>query len=235
MGVDKALLHAVARDAQHDALVDVLGGLAERWRTSVGGSQLTLLRAHTKDAMRGDGNGRPTRCFDATLELRTSGPPLEHDLFAGLASELDAVAWIDLCALQLGAHRSFVACDPTPVRFQYCMRRRHDFSHTAYLERYAAVHSRFGLETRGIEGYAQFHIDSEATAAAAEVAGVPTSRASSVSELHLASVEAFFAEGAHNAKLGATEDEDRFVDRAASVRWISDAVLRLGSLPSASA
>ena len=113
------------------------------------------------------------------------------------------------------------------------MRRRHDFSHAAYLERYAAVHSRFGLETRGIEGYAQFHIDAEATAAAAGAAGLPSSRASSVSELHLSSVEAFFAEGAHNAKLGATEDEDRFVDRAASVRWISDAVLRLGSLPSA--
>jgi hypothetical protein len=40
----------------------------------------------------------------------------------------------------------FVECDPQPIRFQYLMRRRADFSHEAYLKRYEEIHSQFFVD-----------------------------------------------------------------------------------------
>ena len=106
------------------------------------------------------------------------------------------------------------------------MHRRSDFTRAAYLARYGEIYSRFGIETRGIAGYSQFHIDPDASRRAVTGTGLGASEASSVSELHLPSLEEFFAATEWNRALGAQEDEDLFVDRAVSVMWRSDVASR---------
>ncbi len=67
----------------------------------------------------------------------------------------------------------FIPSEATPpIRYWYCMRRRNDFSHDDYLVRYRDIHSQFGLDTSGIEGYTQWHANLEATAAACERLGI---------------------------------------------------------------
>ena len=41
----------------------------------------------------------------------------------------------------------FVECEPQPIRFQYLMRRRADFSHEAHLKRYEEIHSQFFVDS----------------------------------------------------------------------------------------
>jgi hypothetical protein len=76
-----------------------------------------------------------------------------------------------------------------PVR--YVMRRRADFSHAAYLQRYLEGHARFGQRTPGILGYVQVHLDPALSERAARAAGLGVHAADSVSELQLASLEEF--------------------------------------------
>ncbi len=233
-GVRKLLAHFRARSGRASELAAALPELC--WTVCAGlragEVRSTALVALADDPMRLSGDGRPTRAFDGSIELRLDAPDADAQLTSaveGLGRRLEPWVHADLCAVQIGANRVFIDCEPAPVRYQYCMRRRHDFSPAAYLKRYEEVHSRFGFETRGIEGYTQFHIDPEATQRACLAAGFGVSGVSSVSELHLASVEAFLAQGPHNATIGAGEDEELFVDRPASVMWMSDEVFRIGA------
>ena len=115
-----------------------------------------------------------------------------------------------------------MACGQTPIRYQYLMRRNASFSHQSYLKRYRDVHSRFGIETPGISGYTQFHVDPEASRRVAGSAGFGVWAVDSVSELHLESVETFLAEVSQSA-IGAEAmaDEEVFVDRANSYDFVS--------------
>ena len=230
----KLLLHFRARQHRRQELEAFLIDQVTRGPEELRGAAVrgTVLLAHEQDPMRSTGLQEPARAFDASAEFLLDAEDAD-DQFVGFlqrnfGTALEDLVHPDLCAAQLGQDHVFVGCDPTPVRYQYCMRRRHDFSDAEYLHRYASLHSRFGIETRGIEGYTQFHIDPDGTGRACEAAGFGVTRVNSVSQLHMASLEAFFAEGAHNAKLGATEDEDEFVDRANSVMWVSDEVFRAG-------
>ena len=130
---------------------------------------------------------------------------------------------------QVGTKKVFRVGEPTEIRYQYCMKRRDDFSPEAYLRYYGEEHSRFGIMTEGVQGYAQIHLDPEATTRAMALSGFSFREFSSVSILHLASVAEFLEAGRANAEMGPQQDEDHFVDRAQSVMWISDEVFRMKS------
>ncbi len=227
--MDKLLLHFVARDGEKQRLSAQLPELTRSLRESLGSQAHSFaLVAREDDPMRTTGTGSPARAFDATIELRVE--LRDSDLARavhGLAGPLDPLIHTDLSAVLVGTNKAFLPCAPTPIRFQYCMRRRADFTPSAYLLRYADVHSAFGLRTRGIAGYTQFHVDREASRSAARGSGLGVWDVSSVSELHLLSLDEFFAAAESNRALGAQEDEDCFVDRASSVMWLSDEVFRL--------
>ncbi len=149
------------------------------------------------------------------------------DTAARIAEKLgDAVDRVRSVA-QVGHDVVFVEGD-TPVRFQYLMARRHDFTHEEYLDRYETIHSRFGLDTPNIEGYTQFHVDLVASAELAEATGLTGRPSDSVSELHLRSVAHFIEGVTARPDVGrdATRDEERFVDRANSHQFVNEIVAR---------
>lgn len=117
---------------------------------------------------------------------------------------------------------------PAPVRYQYLMHRRADFTHNAYLERYRTVHSDFGLRTPNISGYVQLHVDLDASAAVGTATGLAAPPCDSMSELHLASVDHFLEGITNHPEVGleAQEDEERFVDRPRSFGFAHRVVRR---------
>lgn len=118
-----------------------------------------------------------------------------------------------------GTDRVFIdPMEPTPVRYQYLMRRRADFTHADYLARYESIHSDFGLRTPHIEGYVQLHVDLDVSRELGEATGLRVEPCDSMSELHLHSVEHFLEGILADPEIGrlAAEDEERFVDRPRS-------------------
>ncbi|MGI9285326.1 MAG: EthD domain-containing protein [Pseudomonadales bacterium] len=233
--MNKLLLHLVAKNCQKSALVTHLQELANELISTLdlADAKATVMLAHDDDPMRATGDARPLPvAFDASLEVKTSAT----DAFVrfekavkGLLNKLDVFIHADLSAIQAGVDIVFVAADPTAIRFQYCMRRRADFSNTDYLQRYEDIHSAFGLGTKGIEGYVQFHIDQAASKAIAQAAGFGVSQVDSVSELHIDTMEKFLEGISQGIEAGDPgEDEDKFVDRPHSVMWVSDEIYRLG-------
>lgn len=145
-------------------------------------------------------------------------------LVAAAATALDVLhGTIDrpACVVLGGPSLAIIACPPQPVSYWYFMRRRADFDHDRYLDRYLDVHSQFGLATPGIEGYHQVHLDLDWSASVAAELGVGVTTHDSVSELRLASIETFFAAiAASEVATTAVEDETHFVDRPASVDYV---------------
>ena len=107
---------------------------------------------------------------------------------------------------------------PSPVRYQYLMHRRADFTHDQYLARYESIHSEFGLRTPNLAGYVQFHVDLEASAELATRARCHAKPCDSMSELHLDSMEHFIEGVIAHPEVGAEAqaDEERFVARELS-------------------
>jgi len=118
----------------------------------------------------------------------------------------------------VGAAQEIIPCDPTALRYCYFMRRKAHTTRDAYLDYYFHHHSRFGFVTPNIAGYTQFHVDPDLSVTAARRLGLGSTVCDSVSELHLDSLEAFYA-GIGDGRLGqeAAADEARFVDRDNSV------------------
>jgi hypothetical protein len=167
------------------------------------------------------------RTFDATLDVRGEDDSQVMAALAGIAERLDDVAHADLSCVLVGTDNAVIPCDPTPVRYQYVMRRKIGTTHEQYLDHYVKRHAEFGRITPGIEGYTQFHVDATLSRAAASAAGFGLWRADSVSELHLASVDTFLhALATDNPGEAATEDEQRFVDRRNSVMFTSAVLWR---------
>jgi hypothetical protein len=193
--------------------------LAElRERAAPRGLSVNALHRLERDAF-----GRRTP-FRAAFELRghAAGEGAE-ELFEGLGARIDDVAHPDMSSLVVGCDVVFMAPPPTPVRYQYLMRRNAAFTHTAYLERYAKVHSRFGLVTPGHLGYVQLHVDPAASRRAAARAGLGGWACDSVSELYLKSQEAFLSALASSGfGRDAIADEEHFVDRASSLDLCSE-------------
>lgn len=115
----------------------------------------------------------------------------------------------------IGVDHVFIEPAPTPVRYQYLMHRRADFTHERYLERYRTVHHEFGLRTPNISGYVQLHVDQDASRELGGATGLHAPPCDSMSELHLTSVDHFVEGIIADPAVGAAaqEDEERFVDR----------------------
>ena len=228
--MSKLLAHCVARVGRREALLEALAAAARDWAEQRG-LRTALFEARSKDPLRCSGEGQPLpRAFDASLEAVAAedGDDVEALVAAAgdLGARLTGLVHADLCAALVGRDRVFVECPPTEVRYQYCMRRRPDWSHADYLVRYAEGHSPIGVRTQGKRGYRQLHVDLDTSARAGEAAGFGVRAVDSVAQLELESLETFLAAGRENAQLGAAEDEEQFVDRAASVMWVSDVIAR---------
>lgn len=167
------------------------------------------------------------------VELVTSpGRPLQqlHDKLARLLRDSPVAASSQVFVMH---ERVYVDCAPQPLHYHYLMVRNPAFSAADYNDYYANFHCRFGLHTPAIEGYSQNYIDPAASAEFALSLGLKTRAVTSISEMKLPSVEAFLASSAM-AELGppAAADEARFVDRASSVSFCSQVVLRQGDFVS---
>jgi hypothetical protein len=177
-------------------------------------------------------SGAPVRAYDATIDLRLTGKNSSDEIVrvvAGLGKWIEKSVHVDLSAALIGEDHVFVAGEPAPIRYQYLMRRRADFTHAAYLKRYAEVHSQLGMKTRGIRSYVQFHVDPELSRKAAASAGVGIWAIDSVSELHLESMDEFLAAVASSTIAEeSAADEELFVDRPNSVMFTSDELIRFG-------
>jgi hypothetical protein len=159
--------------------------------------------------------------FCGTLELRGD----EDELIAhaaGLAARFGGLVDAGASTALVGEEHVLIAAEHAPVRYQYLMRRRDDFTHEGYLKRYREVHAQFGRRTPGSLGYVQLHVDPAASRRAAEAAGFGVWDVDSVSELHLASLDVFLRAIA-GSPIGAEAiaDEERFVDRARSFDFCS--------------
>ncbi|MFK8019365.1 MAG: EthD domain-containing protein [Pseudomonadales bacterium] len=231
MCVRKTQLHLAARNDSIDNLCDALTSIANQLAEEITLAKVTVLRAHSDDKMRGTGNMQPlAAAFDASLEILNSPADIDA-ILKGLFNEadLDEYVHLDLSASLTGENKVFVQSKPTPIRFQYCMRRRADFSSKQYLEYYEQQHAKFGIGMRGIEGYAQFHVEPLNSQLLASSISFGVHNVSSVSELHIADMDTFFTGMAQGIDAGNPgEDEDRFVDRLRSVMWVSDEIYRAG-------
>lgn len=218
----KALIHLVPRSievAQFEARVREAGALLRRCLDRPGAQVNAMFRVAD------DPLGRRT-LFRAALEVVGGDATMASltSLAKSLEGVLNDAVHVDLSSFLVGEEMTFI--DPgndRPVRYQYLMRRRSTLSHEAYLEHYHEVHSRFGIETPGIEGYAQFRVDLDSSREAAHAAGFGVWSVDSVSELSLASVESFIS-AVSSSKIGpaATADERTFVDRRHSFDFISN-------------
>ena len=154
--------------------------------------------------------------YEPTDDLDDVGECADEDLAA-----LEPLIDRERSVVVAGSDVHFVACAPQPVRFSYFMRRRSDFTHHGYLERYHDIHSAFGEATPGIEGYTQLHVDVDASARAAERLALGVCDFDSVSELHLTSLDSFVAALATSGfGAEALADEDLFVDRGRSWDYV---------------
>jgi EthD domain-containing protein len=205
---NRALLHLVPTGS--------LSSLADAAATLIDDADLTVL-IRADNCFVGDGSP-----YGATIE--TSGDHTTLDVIVERCvralEAMGATVDRDASMALIGADITFIPLTPSPapLRFQYLMRRRHDFTHDAYLRRYHDIHSEFGVRTPNIEGYVQHHVDLERSAALAAATGLGDSACDSMSELHFSSVEHFLDGVISSPEVGreAQEDEERFVDRSSS-------------------
>ena len=216
----KALIQLVPRAGSEAAFDDRLRHVAGELRRS---PHAENLRVNALFRLADDPLG-PRTPYRGTLEFTSVGadPAAFESLTAGLASRLADVARLDGSALLLGEEVVFVESERAPIRYQYLMRAKAGFDHAAYLERYREIHYQFGMRTPGILGYAQFHVDFEASRRCATAAGFGVWNFDSVSELHLESLATFLAAASKSPVPGeAMADEKVFVDRDHSLDFCS--------------
>ncbi len=221
----KLLLLFAGRGGAGDALTDAVVREAERL-TTAGATSVTAMRQLADDPF---GYAVPgMRPFQASIDARFASVEAAHAAVAGLGARVADVVHTDLSGAFGGEDHVIIPCAPTPVRYQYLMRRKIGTTHQQYLDYYFPHHSRFGPRTPGIEGYVQYHIDAPASHALATAAGFGLWAADSVSELHAADLNTMLAGFASDPDLAgaAGTDEELFVDRANSVMFISDIVHR---------
>lgn len=215
----RALIHLVARHRAEARFDAALRAEVERMRAA----SLGVRSVHGMLRLDDDIFG-PCAPFRGTLELVASEGEAARlaALAAGVAGRFGDLIHADLSTALVGSDHVFVEPQRTPVRYQYLMRRNADFGHGDYLERYARIHSQFGVKTPGIHGYVQLHVDLDASRSLAAQAGVGVWEVDSVSDLYLESLEAFLAAiGALENDGGAREDEEIFVDKQRSFDFAS--------------
>jgi hypothetical protein len=169
------------------------------------------------------------RPFDAVIELQADadvGTERLAEAVEGVGMRLDDVIHRDLSGSLVGAPQAIIDCPPTSLRYLYLMRRKAHTTRESYLDYYFHRHSRFGFATPNIAGYTQFHVDADVSAIVSRSLGLGSTVVDSVSELHLESLESFFA-GIGDGRLGveAGADEALFVDRDNSVSFCTNSMV----------
>jgi hypothetical protein len=155
------------------------------------------------------------------LEYEYAGDPTIESASSDLAVIGDATSLPEsICVV--GRELPFIPGRSDRTRLWYFMRRRHDYTHADYLDRYHRVHSSFGLRTPGIDAYTQFHVDPERSAIAAARLGCGVFGFDSVSILDMSGLDDFLA-AVVTSPVGeeAIRDEERFVDRARSWDYVT--------------
>ena len=211
---DITLLFLAARSGVEKAMQEMLASEVTRCKTL--GDACGFVRI-AEDPFRDFVPG--ARGFEATLELRLD-PAARPEALAGLGERIDGLVQRDLSAVVVGHDHEFVAGGPGPIRYQYLMRRRHDFDPARYLAHYGTVHADIGVRTPGKLGYSQVHAALDDSRRAAEVLGFGAWQIDSVSRLWIESPEAFLA-AAGSVGQEALADERGFVDGANSVMFAS--------------
>jgi hypothetical protein len=225
---NKALLLLTAKTSEKERLVDesthLAARLLQRIASSVKGAAVMarIDRDPFKLASKAPG-------YDVTLELCARAERATFvTAFEGISEHLpSAHADRAASAVLVGSDYVFRPSLRQPIRFQYAMRRRADLSHEDYARHYAEVHSEFGYRTRGVDGYAQFHVDVRASEEACAASGFGTSDFDGISQLRMGSLTRFLLAAPLNAAMGAVKDEKRFVDRARSAMFSSRVVAYL--------
>jgi hypothetical protein len=224
----KTLLFVRASGARKKRVVEYLRSTAPELLNALGSANasVTVLSSLAVDPFR---LLNRTPGYQITVELRTdAGPDALSAAARSVVGQMpENVDPSKHCAIVVGHDYTFRRCTPQPLRFQYLMHRREDFTHDAYSKRYAEVHSEFGLKTRGTEGYVQCHMDPEASKELAEATGCGRYDFDSVAQLDLKSLSRFALVAPYNATLGGIEDEKHFINRAASYMFVSKVVTRL--------
>lgn len=223
----KLLLLFAARGGVDEAFEAALRAEAQRIAAARPAARVTLLRQLADDAFaRATPSMRP---YEGTLEVvaEDADAAALAALAARAGERLEAVLHADLSAALVGRERVVIPSAPTPVRYQYLMRRKAGTTQASYLDYYFGQHARFGRLTPGIDGYAQLHVDLEASRAAARAAGFASWAWDSVAQLHLQSLP-HFLEAIAGLRLGeeAAADEETFVDRRNSVSFTSAVLWR---------
>ena len=209
----KALLHLVPRSVEAQQFEDRVRETAARLRTQCGDVESQV---HVMFRVGDDPLGRRTQ-FAGSIEV--TGGVATTTFLESLAPHagdmLDQVAHLDLSSFLVGDDVGFIVPkERAPIRYQYLMRRQAKLSHAQYIKYYQKTHSQFGIQTPGIEGYAQFLVDVDTSRRAARAGGFGVWAVDSVSQLSLVSVKTFIA-AVSTSKVGpaATADERTFVDR----------------------
>jgi hypothetical protein len=167
---------------------------------------------------------------DVTIELRADA---ELAAFAHAISEATgnlpiASAIPEKTIVLVGSDYLFRPCPPNAVRFQYLMRRLPNLTHDAFARHYREVHSEFGEKTWGVNGYSQLHVDPETSAELLRLSGLGMFSFDGVSQLYMPTLTKFLLASPINGARGMIKDEKRFVDRDASIMFVSKVVASLG-------
>ncbi len=215
----KVVLHFSTRRDARDRLAEILSSEAEQIREQApDGTVVTFL-----SRLRDDPFGKSTR-LQFTLDIRVPGDTetAAVDYLDGLAARLGDSIHPDLSTALVGEDHVFIEPKDAPLRFQALLRRNARFTHEAFLERYRSIHSHFGLNTPGIRGYVQFHVNPTRSKEAAARIGFGVWGVDSISELHLGSLEEFLGAVSNSpVPKEAMADEENFVDRENSLHFCS--------------
>jgi hypothetical protein len=143
----KALILLTTTESKKKRLVEESEQIAARLleRLASPNKSATVMSSLDIDPFR---SAAKIRGYEVTIELRANAEPASFAVaLEGFADDLCASAHIDLLASAVLVGRDYVfrPSAPQPVRFQYLMRRRADYTHEAYAKRYAEVHSDFGI------------------------------------------------------------------------------------------
>jgi hypothetical protein len=150
--------------------------------------------------------------------------PLLPELHSALAPVL---ALVDKSRSHLvsGYSRTFQESGPKPVRYHYLMYRRANFLRADYLDYYVHSHSRFGLASP-LADYYQNYLDQEGGRELAQLFGLNSLEADSISELRFDSVQDYlYSDIIREIGPKAAADEELFVDRKRCQSFSMDVLL----------
>jgi len=224
----KALLFLRAADNTLAQLQEVMESSLRAAFADAPHVTIQLMRAPQTDYFHDPAS--PLQRPDLTLEIvSAAGKPL-GTLHEALSAVLAGLPIDPASEVYVMHERPFIPCEPQAFYYHYLMVRRADFSSADYSDYYSRFHSQMGMHTREIAGYSQNDIDGPASTGLAELLGLSTrGEVTSISELKMPSPEAFVGNPDTMAVAEpAAIDEERFVDRARSVSFSSQVILRLG-------